>query len=187
MTAEEQALLQHESGKTKMVLRKLVRNRYAPDSVYSDDIQDIPLPPEVQGDIPRLALHPIHPTRLLDGAPTHPVPATSKDITLAANEDMAAILKEIVTGRDDPNDLNSVPVVTPRDHRLVAFDDMRDLHLDYLNEDQRAIVTAWFDQARPEAPYHDQVRDIGAAPRDLRPSVKFDDIGSADFVLWHRR
>jgi hypothetical protein len=141
MTAEEQALLQHESGKTKMVLRKLVRNKYTPGIVYSDDIQDIPLPPEAQDDIPGLALHPIHPTWLLDGAPTHPVPAILEDIRLAPDEGMAAVLEAIVTAPDeDPNDPNFVPVVTPRDHHLAAFRDMRDLPLEHLNEEHRAIV-----------------------------------------------
>jgi hypothetical protein len=45
MTTEQQALLQHESGKTKIVLRKLVLNRYTPGVVYSDGIRDNPLPP----------------------------------------------------------------------------------------------------------------------------------------------
>jgi hypothetical protein len=56
---------------------------------------------------------------------------------------MAAVLEEIVTAPDDdPNDRNFVPVVTPRDHCLAAFHDVRDLHLEHLNEGQRAIVTA---------------------------------------------
>jgi hypothetical protein len=93
-----------------------------PGIVYSDDIQDIPRPQEAPDDIPRLALHPIHPTWLLDGAPTHPVPVTSEDIILAPDEDMAAILEVVVTAPDDDrNDPNFVPVVTPRDHHLVDW------------------------------------------------------------------
>jgi hypothetical protein len=88
MTTEEQAPLQHESGKTKMVLQKLVRNAYTPGIVYSNDIEDIPLPQEAQDDIPGLELHPIHPMWLLDGAPTHPVPVTPEDIILDPDESM---------------------------------------------------------------------------------------------------
>jgi hypothetical protein len=118
-------------------MRKLVRNRYTPGIVYSDDIQDMPLPPEAQDDIPELALHPIHPTWLLDGAPTHPAPLIPEDIILAPDEDVAAILEEIVTAPDDdPNDPDFVPVVTRRDDRLAAFQDIGDLHLEHLNEDQ---------------------------------------------------
>jgi hypothetical protein len=103
---------------------------------------------------------------------------TPEDIILAPEENMVGILEEIVTALDDdPNGPNCIPVVTPRDHRLAAFHDMRDRDLKHLNEDQRAIVTAWFDRARPDAPYRDQARHIGAALHDLRPSVKFDDIG----------
>jgi hypothetical protein len=100
---------------------------------------------------------------------------TPENIILAPDEDTAAILEEIMTARDD--DPNFVPVVRPRDHRLAAFHDMCDPHLEHLNEDQRTIVTAWFDQARPEASYHDQVTGIGAALHSLRPSAKSDDIG----------
>jgi hypothetical protein len=66
MTAEEQALLQHKSGKTRMAPRKLALNRYTPGIISSDDIQDNPLPPETQDNIPGLASHPIHPTWPLD-------------------------------------------------------------------------------------------------------------------------
>jgi hypothetical protein len=85
------------------------------------------------------------------GAPTHPVPVTPEDIILAPDEDMAAILEEIVTALDDdPNDPNFVQVIIPRDQCLAAFHDMRDLHLEHLNGRGPAIVTAWFDQARPD-------------------------------------
>jgi hypothetical protein len=97
---------------------------------------------------------------------------TPEDIILAPNEDMAVILEEIVTARDDdPKDPNFVPVVTPRDHCLAAFHNMHDLHLEHLNQDQRAIVTVWFDQARPDASYYGQVRDFGAALHDLCPTT----------------